>query len=82
MIIDDSTWRHHFMKHICPLEGHKLIAVPSVVGKLQDNGKVNISSWRPGVVISNSDIENISPRNIIKSQLWKNARLKSGKNVK
>jgi len=50
MIIDDSTWRHHFMKHICPLEGHKLIAVPSVVGKLQDKGKLNISSWSRDVM--------------------------------
>jgi len=38
------------MKHICPLEGHKLIAVPSVVGKLQDEGKLNISSWRRDVM--------------------------------
>jgi len=38
------------MKHICPLEGHKLIAVPSVVGKLQDKGKLNISSWSRDVM--------------------------------
>jgi hypothetical protein len=59
------------MKHICPLEGHKLIAVPSVVGKLQDKGKLNISSWRRDVMTSNSDNEIISPRNIIKTQLQK-----------
>lgn len=40
------------MKHVCPFEVHKLIAVPSVAGKLQVMRKLNISSWRQGVMIS------------------------------
>lgn len=61
------------MKHICPLESHYLIAVLSVVGKLQDKDKLSyfLSYKLETVVTSNLDSEIISHRNINETQLHK-----------